>query len=135
MNLFETFSKPEMAETAKEFPLGIDAFITLLPTNGEKSKRAFQKMMEPFAPRLKANHPLTENEVKDLNIRHFADTIIVNWRGLKGEKDEEITYSKENAKLLLTNPKLEGFFDLIARMAQNDAAFSEEQAQEDEGNS
>lgn len=134
MNIYETFSKPAFLDSAKEFPLSEDASITLLPLTGEKSKRAFQKLMEPYTPRLKAGGVLTEAEQKDLNLRHFTDTVIVGWKGLKGLNGEAIEFSPTNAKALLSDPKLEGFFDLIAKMASNEAAFTEAQAVEDEGN-
>ncbi len=135
MNLYETFEKPDMLDSPKEFPLSETAYITLLPTSGEKAKRAFQRMMEPYTPRIKAGGSLTEAEIKDLNVRHFAETIIVGWRGLKGKNGEEVVFSRDNAKMLLSDTKLEEFFNLIAKMAQNDAAFAEEVAQADEGNS
>lgn len=135
MNLYETFDTPELVDSAKEFPLSESAYITLLPLTGEKSKRYFQKLMEPYAARLKAKSELSEKEVRQLNLRHFCECVIVGWRGLKGKDGEEIPFSRDAAKTLLGDPKLAKFFDLIATMASNDAAFAEEQAIEDEGNS
>lgn len=134
MNLYETFSKPPMTDSAKEFPLSETASITLLPLTGEKSKREFQKLMEPYTPRLKAGGTLTEGETKSINLRHFSETVIAGWKGIKGAKGEEIKFSPDVAKALLGDPKLESFFDLIAKMAANEQGFTEAQQVEDEGN-
>jgi len=134
MNIYETFSKPAFLDSAKTFPLSETASITLLPLTGEKSKREFQKLMEPYTPRIKAGGTLTETEQKSLNLRHFSETVIVGWKGITGANNEEIKFSPEAAKSLLGDPKLESFFDLIAKMASNEAGFTEAQHQEDEGN-
>lgn len=134
MNIYEAFER-NLEDSPKEFPLSDTASITLLPTGGEKARRLFERMMEPYAPRLQAGGKLTDDENKNLNVKYFAENIIVTWSGIKGKDGKEVKFSKENAKALLTDKKLEGFFNLIVKMASNDAAFEEKAAIEDEGNS
>lgn len=134
MNLYEAFER-NLVDEGKEFPLSDTAAITLMPVGGDKARRAFERMMEPYSPRLNAGGKLTEEENKNLNVRFYAEVIIKGWKGLKDKDDKEITFSVENAKKLLSDDKLASFFALIIRMASNDAAFEAARAEEDEGNS
>lgn len=133
MNLYEAFER-NLVDEGKEFPLSDTAYITLLPVGGDKARRAFDRMMEPYSPRLNAGGKLTDDENKKLNIQFYANHIVLSWRGLKGKDGAEIPYSKEAAAALFADEKLAGFFALIIRMAANDAAFEAERAEEDAGN-
>jgi hypothetical protein len=134
MDLYEAFER-NLVDEPKEFPLSDTAYITLLPVGGDKARRAFERMMEPYSPRLNAGGKLTEEENKALNIKFYAEYVIKGWRGLKDREKKDIKYSVEAAKTLLADEKLQGFFALIIRMASNDAAFEAARAEEDEGNS
>lgn len=133
MNIFEAF-ETNLDDSPKEFPLSDTASITLAPIAGEKARRAFERMMEPYSVRLNAGGKLTEEENKKLNVRFYAENIIKGWKGIKDRDGNEIEFSKEAATELLSDPKLNGFFALIIRMASNDAAFEAEKAASDEGN-
>lgn len=134
MNLYEAF-ETNLDDTAKTFPLSDTASITLLPIAGDKSRRAFERMMEPYGPRLNAGGKLTDEENKKLNVKFYAETIIKNWTGINGRDGEPIPFNVENATNLLSDEKLNSFFALIIRMASNDAAFEAKAAEADEGNS
>lgn len=134
MNIYEAFER-DLTEDAKEFPLSDTAYITLLPVGGEKARRAFERMMEPYSPRLNAGGKLTDTENKDLNVRFYAEHIVKGWRGFKDRDNKEIKFSKEAATALFSDKKLEQFFALVIRMASNDAAFEAARTEEDEGNS
>jgi hypothetical protein len=134
MNLYEAFER-NLVDEAKEFPLSDTAYISLIPVGGDKARRAFERMMEPYSPRLNAGGKLTEEENKSLNVRFYAEIIIKGWRGLKDREGKEIKFSVDAAKALLSDEKLQGFFALIVRMATNDAAFEAARTEEDEGNS
>lgn len=134
MNIFEAFER-NLVDEAKEFPLSDTAFITLLPVGGEKARRAFERMMEPYSPRLNAGGKLTEEENKALNVKFYAEHVVKGWRGVKDRDNKEIKFSPDAAKALFSDKRLEGFFALIIRMAANDAAFEAARAEEDEGNS
>lgn len=133
MNLYEAF-ETNLDDTAKEFPLSDTASITLLPIAGEKARRAFERMMEPYSPRLNAGGKLTDEENKQLNVRFYAETIIKTWKGIKDRDNNDIEFSPEAAKTLLSDEKLNSFFALIIRMAANDAAFEAKKAETDAGN-
>jgi hypothetical protein len=133
MNIYEAFER-SLIDEAKTFPLGDTESITMLPTGGEKARRAFQKMMEPYAPRLDAGGKLTDEENKKLNVRFYAEHIVKGWEGIRGRDGEIIPYSKENAAALFSDEKIAAFFGLIVRMSQNDAAFEEAAAEADAGN-
>lgn len=133
MNLYEAF-ETNLEDTPKSFPLSEDASVTLLPIAGDKARRAFERMMEPYGPRLNAGGKLTEEENKALNVRFYSEHIIKGWKGIKGRDGEEIPFSPENAKNLLSDEKLTSFFALLIRMASNDAAFEAKAAEADEGN-
>jgi hypothetical protein len=133
LNIFEAFGT-ELVDEAKTFPLSDTASITLVPTGGEKAKRAFEKMMEPYSVRLNSGGKLTEKENKDLNVRFFAEHIIKGWEGITDADGKEIEFSVEAAKGLLSNKKLEGFFLLIIKMASDDASFEAAREEDDAGN-
>lgn len=133
MNLYEAFES-NLDDTPKEFPLSEDASVTLLPIAGDKARRAFERMMEPYGPRLNAGGKLTDEENKSLNVRFYSEHIIKGWKGIKGRDGEEIAFTPDNAKNLLSDEKLTSFFALLIRMASNDAAFNAKAAEADEGN-
>ncbi|UIS25212.1 hypothetical protein [Erythrobacter phage vB_EliS-L02] len=133
LNIYEAFGT-DLVDEAKTFPLSDTASITLVPTGGEKAKRAFEKMMEPYSVRLNSGGKLTEKENKDLNVRFFAEHIIKGWEGITDDKGEEIKFSPEAAKALLSEKKLEGFFLLIIKMASDDASFAAAREEDDAGN-
>lgn len=132
MDLYGTFDV-QLSEDAKTFPLSDDASIDLLPMGSEYARRQFEKMMEPYQPRLKAGGELTEEEAKKLNTRFFAEVIIKGWKGLKDKDKKDIKFTSENAyKLLEALPR---FNAMIARMAADESAFEIKKTEEDEGNS
>ena len=133
MNIYEAFEN-NLEDTPKEFPLSDTASITLLPISGEKSRRAFERMMEPYSVRLNAGGKLTDEENKNLNVRFYAENIVKGWKGIKDRDGNEIEFSVENAKALFSDEKLTGFFALIIRMASNDASFEAKKAESDAGN-
>lgn len=133
MNIYEAF-ETNLEDTAKTFPLSDTASITLLPVAGEKSRRAFERMMEPYSVRLNAGGKLTDQENKDLNVRFYAENIVKGWKGILDRDGKEIEFSVENAKMLFSDEKLTSFFALIIRMASNDAAFEAAKAESDAGN-
>jgi hypothetical protein len=89
MNLYEAFER-NLVDEGKEFPLSDTAYITLLPVGGDKARRAFERMMEPYSPRLNAGGKLTEEENKSLNVRFYSEVIIKGWTGIKGRDGENI---------------------------------------------
>lgn len=133
MNLYEAFESNLVDET-KTFPLSDTASIKLLPTGGEKSKRAFERMMEPYSVRLNAGGKLTDAENKKLNIEFFAKHIIKGWTGINDKEDNPIEFSPEAAVALLSDPKLERFFLMVVKMASNDASFEAAREEDDAGN-
>jgi hypothetical protein len=133
MNIYEAF-ETNLEDTPKEFPLSDTAAISLMPIAGEKSRRAFERMMEPYSVRLNAGGKLTDEENKNLNIRFYSENIVKGWKGILDRDGNEIEFSPENAKLLFSDEKLNGFFALIIRMASNDASFEAKKAEADEGN-
>jgi len=134
MNLYEAF-ETNLDDTAKAFPLSETASITLSPIAGEKSRRAFERMMEPYSIRLNGGGKLTDEENKSLNVRFYSENIIKGWKGIKDREGKEIKFSPEACAKLLSDPKLNSFFALIIRMAANDASFEAAKAEADEGNS
>ncbi len=134
MNLYEAFER-NLVDEPKEFPLSDKSFITMLPVGGDKARRAFERMMEPYSPRLNAGGKLTEQENKDLNVRFYSEHIVKSWRGLQDRDGKEIKFSKDAAAALFADEKLQSFFALIIRMSSNDAAFEAQAAEADEGNS
>ena len=133
LNIFEAFES-NLDDTAKDFPLSDTCSITLLPVGGDKARRAFEQMMEPYSVRLNAGGKLTETENKELNVRFYAEHVVKGWKGMADADGKEIKFSVDNAKKLFSDDRLKGFFALIIRMAANDAAFEAKKAEADEGN-
>lgn len=133
MNIFEAFES-HLVDEAKTFPLSDTASIKLLPTGGEKAKRAFERMMEPYSVRLNAGGKLTDAENKKLNVEFFANHIIKGWSGILDREGNPIEFSPAAAEALLSDPKLERFFLMIVKMASNDAAFEATREEDDAGN-
>lgn len=133
MNIFETFAN-NLVDEAKTFPLSETASITMMPVGGDKGRRAFNKMMEPYAARLQAGGTLTEAENEALSKRFYAEFVVVGWEGINDADNQPIPHSVEAAKTLFNDKRLEGFFSLIVRMSQNEAAFRAQADENDSGN-
>lgn len=133
MNLFETF-QTTLVDEPKTFPLSEDASITMRPIGGDKARRAFEKMMEPYSVRLNAGGSLTEEENKRLTIRFYANHVVTGWTGIKDAEGVEIEFSPDRAIELFSDKRIEGFFTLIVRMSQNEQAFKEQADEGDAGN-
>jgi len=134
MNIYDAFGA-DLIDSAKTFPLSEDASITLMPTSGEASKRAFEKLMEPYSVRLNAGGKLTDAENKLLNAKFFANNIIKGWTGIKDAEGNEIEFSPERAEALLQEKKLERFFLLIIKIANDEDSFKAVRDEDDLGNS
>lgn len=133
MNLYEAFER-NLIDEPKAFPLGDTEEITMLPAGGEKARRAFEKMMEPYAARLNAGGKLTDEENKKLNVRFYAEYIVKNWKGFTDRVGKDIPFSVDNAKKLFSDKKLEAFFALVIRISQDDSAFQAAADESDAGN-
>ena len=134
MNIYEAFGS-DFKDAAKTFPLSEDASITLMPTSGEASRRAFEKLMEPYSVRLNAGGKLTEAENKALNVKFFANHIIKGWTGIRDSEGNEIEFSSAAAEALLGDKKLERFFLLIIKIANDEDSFKAARDENDLGNS
>lgn len=133
MNIYDAFGS-DFVDAAKTFPLSEDASITLMPTSGEASKRAFEKLMEPYSVRLNAGGKLTDAENRTLNAKFFAHHIIKDWKGIKDADGNEIEFSPDRAEALLLDKKLERFFLLIIKIANDEDSFKAARDEDDLGN-
>lgn len=142
MNLYEVFDV-KVSQDAKNFPLGDDSSIDLLPLASDFAKKAFDDLMEPYQARISAGVKLTEEENKKLNIRFFSETIVRGWSGLRakptdeqkaaGEKGDLIPYSPENAaKLFEALPR---FFALILKLSSDEESYTLNKTADEEKNS
>lgn len=133
MNIFDAFEN-DLVDEAKTFPLSETASIKLMPTGGDKAKRAFEKLMEPYSVRLNSGGKLTKDENTQLNARYFANHIIKGWEGITDRDGKAIKFSPKAAEELLSDPKLERFFLLIIKIASDDESFAAVREEDDAGN-
>lgn len=131
MNIYEQYGTP-VSQEPKTFPLSEDSSITLLPMGSDKARRAFERLMEPYSPRLNAGGKLTEEESNKLNVRFFAETVVVGWEGLKDREGELIPHSADAAKALFS--EVPRFFALIVKIATNEDSFETNKTEADSGN-
>lgn len=134
MNIYEAFEQEPVLDETKSFPLSDTASISLRPLTGETSKRALEKLMEPYSVRLKNGGHLTDDENKTLNAKFYSHTIIKGWKGLTDREGKEIKFSPATAEALLLDPKMEKFFNLIVKIAAEEDQFRAERTEEDAGN-
>lgn len=134
MNIFEAFEQEPIIDEAKSFPLSDKASISLRPLSGETSKRALEKLMEPYSIRLNSGGKLTDEENKQLNAEFYSQTIIKGWKGLTDREGKEIKFSPAAAAALISDPKMERFFGLIVKMAAEDDQFRAAREEADAGN-
>lgn len=134
MNIYEAFEQEPLVDEAKSFPLSDTASISLRPLTGETSKRALEKLMEPYAVRLKNGGSLTDEENKTLNAKFYSQNIIKGWKGLTDRDGKEIKFSPSAAEALLLDPKMERFFALIVKIAAEEDQFRAERTEDDAGN-
>lgn len=135
MNIYEAFEQEPVVDEAKSFPLSETANILLRPLSGETSKRALEKLMEPYSVRLNAGGKLTDEENKKLNAEFYSQNIIKGWNGLTDKDKKEIKFSPKAAEALLLDPKMERFFHLVVKIAADEDQFRAARTEDDAGNS
>ena len=69
-----------------------------------------------------------DDKLTEILILATARHILLDWKGIKDEKEKDIKYSEQNAVALLT--KYPDFRDIVADLANDSSLFKEEEEKE-----
>lgn len=132
-NLHSAFSMNKESETDGVWVTVTDTVDFKIRRLGGHNARLISKrhaeIMQPYA-KAKENNALSEEKEDELNVKLFVDSVIVDWRGLKDDKGEDLAYSSKTATELLK--EMPDLFQLLLEESQNKSLFK---SREDLGNS
>ena len=57
---------------------------------------------------------LSERAKRDMTIRLYLETCLIDWRGLESDDGEPLPYSPDMARVLMTDPAYRAFADAVA---------------------
>ena len=108
VDLFSVFATDEAAEEngiETTLPMCGETLFTVARSNSPAYLKLVQKLAAQNKAILASDTPASKAKNKELMARVFAETILLGWQGTINYKGEALTYSKENAKLLLSHPE------------------------------
>ena len=136
MSLYNQFKTDAYLENegGGELDYGDGGVFTIHRAGGSNKKfqRLLTTRLKPYSRRIE-NGTLSDDVARDILISTYADAVIVDWRGVKDEKDNELPFTRDNViKMLCDLPEL---FADIQEQATKVANFRAEQLEDTAKNS
>ena len=100
--------------------------------SNKKFQRLLTTRLKPYSRRIE-NGTLSDDVARDILVSTYADAVIVDWHGVKDEKDEELAFTRDNVIKVLTD--LPELFADIQEQATKVANFRAEQLEDTAKNS
>jgi len=88
-------------------------------------KKALKRLYKPYTKQLRRGKDVAPEVEDRIQINLLVDTLLKDWKGLPGEDGKEVPYSKETAKLLLTDPELKELKEEIIGYSEEFEAYQE----------
>lgn len=111
--------------------IGEGASLLVARVNNPKFVKEYREKLRPYRHSMQKKKLASDVEQR-LVIETSAKTILLDWKGLTDDEDNEIVYSVEKATELLTD--LPDFRELVLEIANNMEAFRREEVDTDQKN-
>ncbi|WP_298983487.1 hypothetical protein [uncultured Roseibium sp.] len=128
LNSFRTDKKLEV--DGVWFDFDEDTSVKVARGNNVHFTKLLTKLSKPVQALARTGN-LPEDKASEIVAKAMAETILLDWKGIKLD-GKVVKYSVENAAKILKD--LPDFRDLINELANDRAAFAEEIAEESKGN-
>lgn len=112
--------------------LGEGLHLKLARLKNPKFRKMYQRLTKPYERQIR-NRTLSEKIEEDIITKCLVETVVLDWKGLVLD-GKELTYSKENASKLFSDPDLSDFRDLVVDLANDAELFREEHLEDAEKN-
>lgn len=116
--LYETNSKTEIS--GKEVKVGDNTWVTVARDQNKKYSAVISALYQENKFVLEAKGDAAEAKFEEITIEAMSQTILVGWRGDMAFDGKPVTYSQENAKLLLS---MKDFRDMITGISKQTANY------------
>ena len=86
-------------------------------------KKALRRLYKPYAKSMRRGVDLAPEVEDRIQLDLMIDALLLDWRGMPGEDGKEEPFSKEAAKMLLSDPELKELKDEILGFSEEFEAF------------
>jgi hypothetical protein len=93
-----------------------------------------QKLYKPYQDQIRRKITLSDSVTKRITTELLVNTLLMDWRGMKDANNNEVPFSKEEAREILDDPELKEIREEILGFSDNFAAFQLETDEELEKN-
>lgn len=135
MNFHDRFSSSKEAkEDGTWVDLGGEVKIKVRALDSVVSRAFRKKIEEPLQPLIRANNgSLPDDKALEIMIKQLAGAVLVDWKGVTNEANENVPFTTETAEKYLT--KYEDFRQEIATIVTSRETWKKQVRLEDLGNS
>lgn len=91
--------------------------------NENFKKRAFELFNENKIELFSKTGKFTDLDERKLMSQLIAETILLDWRGVKDQDGKEVKYTPEIGAQVLANPEMGDFLELVQTCAENEEAY------------
>lgn len=91
--------------------------------NENFKKRAFELFNENKIELFSKTGKFTDLDERKLMSQLIAETILIDWKGVKDQDGKEVKYTPEIGAQVLANPEMGDFLELVQTCAENEEAY------------
>ena len=91
--------------------------------NENFKKRAYELFNENKIEMFSRTGKFTDLDERKLMSQLIAETILLDWRGVKDQDGKEVKYTPEIGAQVLANPEMGDFLELVQTCAENEEAY------------
>ena len=92
--------------------------------------KLMRKLYKPFTKQLRRGKDIPQEVEEKIQLQLMSETILLDWKGMPGEKDKEVPFTKEVSKMLLGDPELKELKDEINSYSEEFEAYKTEEDEE-----
>jgi hypothetical protein len=89
--------------------------------------KLMRKLYKRFTKQLRRGKDVPQEAEEKINMELLVNTILLDWKGMPGEKGKDVPFSIEMAKLLLGDPELKELKDEIVSYSEDFEAYKAEE--------
>jgi hypothetical protein len=91
--------------------------------NENFKKRAYELFNENKIEMFSRTGKFTDLDERKLMSQLIAETILIDWKGVKDQDGKEVKYTPEIGAQVLANPEMGDFLELVQTCAENEEAY------------
>ena len=110
------------SEEGTQIDLGDGLIVTVCRIGCKSYNDSIKKQTAPYQRQIR-NKTLDDFVFENIMNKAFADTILIDWKGMEDDDGKEIVYSKEKCFEILSNPAYKDLKDTISDLANEAEAF------------